>query len=259
MDPVKQAIQQHIPMPTLRALVADLGLLGVDRRSRRGVGAALDPIAAEELLDHLGKQDLQHLALAMGLSAEGRRDVLVRRLLGAGRPSSGGAGGAFVAIDFETADNGRDSACAVALVRAEGGLITAREVRLIRPPRRHFLYTHIHGITWARVAHEPSFAQIWPALAPMLQGVELLVAHNASFDRSVLRACCCAAGIEPPCVSWACTVKLARDQWQLYPTRLPDVCRHLGLPLDHHDPASDAEACARIMLAIQAERAAATA
>ena len=44
----------------------------------------------------------------------------------------------FVAIDFETADYQRDSACAVALVRVESGKIVAREHRLIRPPRRTF-------------------------------------------------------------------------------------------------------------------------
>ena len=46
-----------------------------------------------------------------------------------------------------------------------------------------------------------------------------------------------------------CTVKLARATWNLYPTKLPDVCRHLGLDLDHHDAASDANACARIVVA----------
>jgi DNA polymerase-3 subunit epsilon len=30
---------------------------------------------------------------------------------------------------------------------------------------------------------------------------------------------------------------------------LPDVCRRLGIGLIHHDPGSDAEACARIVIA----------
>ncbi|MFA5187667.1 MAG: exonuclease, partial [Patescibacteria group bacterium] len=33
------------------------------------------------------------------------------------------------------------------------------------------------------------------------------------------------------------------------PTKLPDVCRRLKIPLNHHDAASDAEACARIVMA----------
>jgi DNA polymerase-3 subunit epsilon len=256
MDTVKQAIQQHVPVASLRALADGLGLLGVDRRSRRSLGTALAPIATEELLDLLDKEDLQHLALAMGRSAEGRRDALVKRILGADGTELGPIAGTFVAIDFETADNGRDSACAVALVRAEGGRITARQARLIRPPRHRFLFTHIHGITWAQVAGEPTFGEVWPTLVPLLRGVDFLAAHNASFDRSVLRACCGAAGLELPRLPWACTVKLSREQWHLHPTRLPDVCAYLGLSLNHHDAASDAEACARIMLTLQAERAA---
>jgi DNA polymerase-3 subunit epsilon len=44
-------------------------------------------------------------------------------------------------------------------------------------------------------------------------------------------------------------VRLARRVWGIYPTRLSDVCRRLGIPLRHHDAASDAEACARIVIA----------
>ena len=42
---------------------------------------------------------------------------------------------------------------------------------------------------------------------------------------------------------------LARRHLGIYPTTLPDVCRRLRIPLRHHDPLSDAEACARIVIA----------
>ena len=155
----------------------------------------------------------------------------------------------FVAIDFETADQGPDSACAVGLVRVEGGRIVGKEVRLVRPPRRQFLFTYIHGISWADVQDKPSFAELWPALASMFEGVDFLAAHNAPFDRGVLRACCAAAGLPPPEQRFVCTVQLARRAWNVRPTKLPDVCRHLGLKLNHHEALSDAEACARIVLA----------
>src|SRR3954470_15840229 len=58
------------------------------------------------------------------------------------------ADGTFVAIDFETADHAPDSACAVGLVRVEALRVVHRENLLIRPPRRRFLWTHVHGITW---------------------------------------------------------------------------------------------------------------
>jgi DNA polymerase-3 subunit epsilon len=155
----------------------------------------------------------------------------------------------FVALDFETADQGRDSACSIALVRVEGRTIVQREHRLIRPPRRTFVFTSIHGISWSQVADAPTFGELWPQLAPLLAGARFIAAHNASFDAGVMRACCEHAALPPPALPYLCTVKLARDTWNLRPTKLPDVCRHLGLALRHHDALSDAEACAAIVMA----------
>lgn len=161
-------------------------------------------------------------------------------------------GAVFVAIDFETADHGPDSACAVGLVRVEGSDVVRREKVLIRPPRSRILFTHIHGITWAMVKDAEPFAAVWPKLLPVLDGAEMLAAHNAPFDRRVLAACCAAAGLPVPAVPFVCTVQLARRRWGLSPNNLPAVCRRLGIGLVHHDPISDAEACARIVLAATA-------
>lgn len=154
----------------------------------------------------------------------------------------------FVALDFETADPMRDSACALALVRVEGGRIVARESRLLRPPRREFYFTHIHGITWRMVEGKEPFEEAWPGMAPILEGAEFLAAHNAGFDRSVMRACCERAGLAAPAAPYLCTVNLARRVWDIFPTKLPDVCGRLDIPLRHHDAGSDAEACATIVM-----------
>lgn len=167
-------------------------------------------------------------------------------------PPAGPADGVFVAIDFETADNGSDSACAVGLVRVEGLEVVRREVVLIRPPRRRILFTGIHGITWEMVADAPPFGEAWPALAPVLEGASFLAAHCAPFDRRVLAACCAAAGLPAPALPFACTMQLARRTWNIRPTKLPDVCRRLGIGLIHHDAGSDAEAAARIVIAARA-------
>lgn len=155
----------------------------------------------------------------------------------------------FVALDFELADRRRDSACAVALVRVEGRRIVERTMRLIRPPRDCFTFTGIHGIAWEQVEKAPAFAEVWPSLTPLLTGADFIAAHNVGFDRSVLHACCIRAYLHPPNLRFLCTMRLARQRWGIYPTRLPDVCRHLGLSLRHHDPLADAEACAQIVIA----------
>src|SRR5437763_3066430 len=135
----------------------------------------------------------------------------------------------FVALDFETADRGNDSACALALIRVEAMEIVERRVCLIRPPRRYFTFTYIHGITWHHVKDAPTFAEAWPTLRPLLDGAAFLAAHNAGFDRGVLRACCLAAGLDEPSHPFVCTVTLSRRTWGLRSNKLPDVCRHLGL------------------------------
>jgi DNA polymerase-3 subunit epsilon len=155
----------------------------------------------------------------------------------------------FAALDFETADCGRDSACALSVVVVAGNRLERQETFLIRPPRRQFVFTYIHGITWQQVADKPDFKNSWPGIQPLLEGVDLLAAHNASFDRSVLAACCAMAGVAGPSLPFLCTVKLARRAWGLKPANLPAVCRHLHLELRHHDAASDALACARIVMA----------
>lgn len=161
----------------------------------------------------------------------------------------------FTAIDFETADNGRDSACAVGLARVEDGKIVRTGYRLIRPPREEIIFTYIHEITWEDVAGEPSFGELWPELAEFFEGIDFITAHNAPFDRGVLYACCAAAGLQAPPHPFVCTVQLSRKELGLKPATLAHVCRHLSIPLKHHNALSDAEACARIMITVEQVRA----
>ena len=155
----------------------------------------------------------------------------------------------FVAIDFETASYRADSACAVGLVKVANGEIVDTAVHLIRPPTRAFAFTHIHGLTWSDVAESDDFGQLWPRLEPFLDGAEFFAAHNASFDRRVLHACCQTYGVAAPSLPFRCTVQISRRAWNIYPTKLSDVCRELEIALIHHEALSDAMACAQIVLA----------
>lgn len=158
----------------------------------------------------------------------------------------------FAAIDFETANHSPDSACAVGLVVVEDSRIVDRVYSLIRPPTREFAFTHIHGLTWSDVSHAPAFAEVWSEIRGRLAGVKFLAAHNAPFDRNVLSSCCESYGLPTVRRPFVCTVQVAREVWSIYPTKLPDVCRRLRIPLRHHEAGSDAEACARIVIAAAA-------
>src|SRR5688572_11683011 len=155
----------------------------------------------------------------------------------------------FTAIDFETANRFRDSACAVGAVRVEHGRIVERYYRLVRPWSERFEYTALHGIAWADVRGAPSFDRVWPELRSLLRGVDFVVAHNASFDMAVLAASCERAGVRPlPPMRVKCTLQEARA-WGVRPATLPAVARHLGVPQrKHHRALDDAESCAEIAL-----------
>lgn len=157
----------------------------------------------------------------------------------------------WAAIDFETANMERASACAVGLALVDDDKVIAHGSWLIRPHELRFLpqFVDMHGITPELVAGEPEFDRVWGLVSPHLVGRRLL-AHNADFDREVLAAECQLYRIPQPRAAWYCTVELSRAAWpELYNHKLPTVCRHVGIALDHHDASSDAWACAQIALA----------
>lgn len=155
----------------------------------------------------------------------------------------------FVAIDFETANRHADSACAIGLVKVENFKVIEQVEYLIRPPTNWFEFTYIHDIDWSMVADKPTFAQLHPQIDSFLAGVDFLAAHNASFDRRVLAACRATYQLEQQPHPFLCTVQLARQQWQIRPTKLSDVCHKLEIELQHHNALSDAHACAQIIIA----------
>lgn len=162
----------------------------------------------------------------------------------------------WVAIDFETASRERASACALGLAVIEGDHIVETREWLIQPPGNHFepINTRIHGIHADLVAQEPEFDELWPTIEPYLRGATLL-AHNAAFDMSVLRASFDRYEVAAPSFKgYHCTVSMSRAVWpDLANHRLSSVCRHCGIGLTHHEAGSDAAACASIALRCRRE------
>lgn len=160
----------------------------------------------------------------------------------------------FTAIDFETANPNRASACSVGLARVRDGQIVAELATLIRPPAAYSEFyainTSVHGITAAMVADAPPWRQAVLRISDFV-GDDLLVAHNASFDMSVVAQACAAERIQAPTADFLCTLELARQILRLRSHKLPDVAAALGVDLTgHHDALADARCAARIAIAM---------
>ena len=155
-----------------------------------------------------------------------------------------------VAIDFETANYGMESACALAMVRVREG-ISASRTFLIKPPNRNFRFAYIHGIRWEDVRDCPTFAEIFYDIREFIEGADYLLAHNARFDREVLKSCCEYWSLAYPEIPFLCTLKGCRRGLSLRKNSLDHVCSRLNIPLKHHDAGSDALAAARIFMRLR--------
>ena len=153
-----------------------------------------------------------------------------------------------VAIDFETANRSRSSPCAVGVAVLIGGRVSQTFYALIQPQDNlfHPFNTSIHGITREDVADKPEFPDVWTNLKPLLES-GLVIAHNSSFDMSVLRHTLQLYDLPFPTIDYTCSLIMARRAWPtLLSYALPIVAQHLGIELEHHDALSDATAAGLI-------------
>ena len=158
----------------------------------------------------------------------------------------------FTAIDFETANGSRASACSVGLVKVRDGRVVDKTGWLIRPPAGHDEFAPwnitIHGITADMVAEAAGWADQLDDLLAFTDGDDL-VAHNAGFDVGVIRGGCEATGLALPELRYLCSLQVARRTYHLDSYRLPSVALAAGFEdFSHHEALADAEACAAIMI-----------
>ena len=158
----------------------------------------------------------------------------------------------FTAVDFETANSKRESACSIGLVKVIDGVAVERASWFIQPGAGYdeFLEwnTKIHGIYASDVASARQWADQLDELVAFV-GDDHLVAHNASFDMAVIKASSAAAQVETPDFAYACSLQIARRTYDLDSYRLPVAAAAAGFDsFAHHDALADAEACAAIVI-----------
>jgi DNA polymerase III subunit epsilon len=158
--------------------------------------------------------------------------------------------GEFIAIDFETANAKRVSACALGLVRVSGGKIVEKAGGLIRPVGGHAPFqTNIHKITEEQTREKPDFSELFPGIRRMFDYP--LVGYSL-FDKQVLDALSSHFSLAFEFTYVDCCAAAKDKLPQLKNHKLKTVSRHFGLPeFKHHDATEDAVACANIFLKLQ--------
>ncbi|PKM90973.1 MAG: exonuclease [Firmicutes bacterium HGW-Firmicutes-12] len=156
----------------------------------------------------------------------------------------------FVAIDFETANEFRSSACAIGFAVVSDNKIVERQQYLIKPPMMYFnpFNVALHGITEKHVKNEPHFNELWPSIKCFFEK-RLIVAHNASFDISVLRNTLDEYQVPYPEFDYCCTRIISKATWPNHVSyALNHMAAYLGLDFIHHNAEEDAVACANVLI-----------
>ena len=157
----------------------------------------------------------------------------------------------FAAIDFETANFERGSACSVGIVVVRNGKVAETFYSLIKPEPNYYNYwcTRVHGLTRKDTDEAPIFPEVWTKAASLVKGLPL-VAHNSPFDEGCLKSVFRIYQMEYPDYRFYDTLKASRK-------KLPDLENHqlhtvsaaCGYNLEnHHHALADAEACAAIAI-----------
>jgi DNA polymerase III epsilon subunit-like protein len=164
------------------------------------------------------------------------------------------SGISFTAIDFETANSHRGSACAVGLVKVRDGQIVDSASWLIKPPAGiddfDPINVELHGISEQDVQNAADWEM---SLEGILQFVceDPLVAFDAPYDASVMRKATEHQQLDLPATDFYCALHLAQNHLDLPQHRLGDVLAALDLPpVERHEPPAHALASAQIVLAI---------
>jgi DNA polymerase III epsilon subunit-like protein len=158
----------------------------------------------------------------------------------------------FIAIDFETGNPKRVSACALGYAKVSNGEIVEAKGYLIRPVGGHASFqSKIHGIKEEHTFDKPDFGEIFPEISDIFSYP--LVGHSL-FDQQVLKALFDHFNLQVD-FNYRDSSALAKERLpHLKNHKLKTLSKHFNLPcFKHHDATDDALTCARIFLKLHSE------
>ena len=156
----------------------------------------------------------------------------------------------FIAIDFETGNPKRVSACAFGFAKVVDCKIIETKGYLIKPIGGHAPFqSKIHGIKDAHTFDKPDFGELFPEIKDIFNYP--LVAHSL-FDKQVLNALSDHFNLGLN-FNYIDSCKLAKEKLpHLKKYKLKTLVKYFELPTyKHHDAKEDAKACANIFLKLQ--------
>ncbi len=156
----------------------------------------------------------------------------------------------FIAIDFETANPKRVSACALGYAKVCNCEIIETNGYLIKPVGGHAPFqSKIHGIKEEHTFDKPEFGELFPEIQDIFNYP--LVAHSL-FDKQVLNALSDHFDLRLS-FEYTDSSAVAKEQLpNIKNCKLKTLVKYFGLPaFKHHDATEDAMACAKIFLKLR--------
>lgn len=154
----------------------------------------------------------------------------------------------FVSLDFETAN--AKYPCSIGLVEFEDGSIVNKYYSLINPEIENFnvISQRIHGISKEDVINEKTFPEVWLEIEEYFEN-KVIVAHNMSFDYSILKFMLESYSIDIPAFKAYCTYNLSRQYLNIERYKLSSVAKFLGVSQKkYHNSLDDAIVCGNVFL-----------
>lgn len=156
----------------------------------------------------------------------------------------------LTAIDFETANGKHTSACSLGIAVVKDSQIVETKYWLIRPQPFEFNYFNVllNGLTEKQLRDKPLFSECWHEIQPYLEN-QIVVAHNASFDISVLVKTLDYYDLPFPNLQYICSYRASQRVFKnVINYRLDTLAHCLGIHLDHHHALEDAQVAAQILI-----------
>jgi len=163
-----------------------------------------------------------------------------------------------VFLDTETTGLGADAEVVdIALIGVDGGVLFESLIRPSHPIPPGA--SRVHRIRDADVAAAPTWAEVQPYLADLLDERRVVV-YNAAFDHRIVSQCCRQHGLLAPSSGWDCAMH-AYAAFAALPSagrggfrwhKLEAATAACGVATGGHRAASDAIACRGVVLAMAA-------